>query len=322
MMSKNHRFRFSASTVFYGRAMAWTITALTVLGMVAGIAARGWAQEPTQQPQAEQRQQPTIKWQVGPTTGKLGDIAEISIPEGYAFADKDGAIKILQMTENIPSGRELGVVVSKQSSWFMIFEFRDSGYVKDDEGSKLDAQAILKSLQEGTDEANSERAKHGWKPIHVAGWQRAPYYDPQTHNLTWATLVRGDDPQEGGSVNHEIRILGRRGTMDVDLIASPTDYASLTGTFNTLISGFHYTQGNRYSDFAKGDKVAEYGLTALILGGGAAVALKTGLLAKFWKFIVMGIVAIGAAIKKLFQKIFGKEEKIENPNEQAASQGQ
>jgi uncharacterized membrane-anchored protein len=110
--------------------------------------------------------------------------------------------------------------------------------------------------------------------------------------------------------------------MDVDLIASPTQYASITGTFNSLMSGFHYTQGNRYSDFAKGDKVAKYGLTALILGGGAAVALKTGLLAKFWKFIVMGIVAIGAAIKKFFQTIFGKEEKIEDPNEQAASQGQ
>jgi uncharacterized membrane-anchored protein len=297
------------------------MAAVMALAVITGVAMRGRAQEPAQQ----QQQQPKINWQVGPTTGKLGDLAEITIPEGYAFADKDGAIKILQATENIPSGRELGVVVSKNASWFMIFEFRESGYVKDDEGGKLDSEAILKSLKEGTEDANTERAKHGWKPIHVTGWERQPFYDPQTHNLTWATLVRGDDSQEVGSVNHEIRILGRRGTMEVDLIASPTEYASLTGTFNTLISGFHYTAGNRYSDFAKGDKVAEYGLTALILGGGAAVALKTGLLAKFWKFIVMGIVALGAALKKLWQKIrelFGKEERIEDPNERAASQGQ
>jgi len=325
-MSRNNRVRFSTSTVFHSRAMAWMVAGAMVMAVVAGMAGRGWAQEPAAQPKAEQ-QAPKIAWQVGPTTGKLGDMAEIAIPEGFAFADRDGAVKILQMTQNIPSGRELGVVVSKQGSWFMIFEYRDSGYVKDDD--KLDANAILNSLKEGTEEGNAERSKHGWKPIHVAGWQRQPFYDPQTHNLTWATLVRGDDQQEGGSVNHEIRILGRHGTMEVDLIASPTEYAALTGTFNSLIAGFHYTDGNRYSDFTKGDKVAKYGLTALIVGGAGAVALKTGLLAKLrvllvklWKVFLVGIVAIGAALKKLFQKIFGKEERIEDPNQQAASQGQ
>lgn len=277
------------------------------------------AQEP-----AQQQGQPKvhIDWQDGPATGKLGNIAEINIPEGYRFADKTGAEKVLQLTQNIPSGRELGVLVANDADWFMIFEFDDSGYVKDEEGGSLNGDAILKNLKDNTESANTERSKRGWKPIHITGWQRTPFYDPQTHNLTWATLVRGDNAQEEPAVNHSIRILGRHGTMNVDLVASPAEYAAITGKFNTLMSGFHYTQGNRYSDFTKGDKMAEYGLTALIVGGGAAVALKTGLLAKLWKFIVMLIVGIGAAIKKLFKSIFKNEEKVENPNQQAASQGQ
>jgi uncharacterized membrane-anchored protein len=308
----------------YGRMLRRMAASLLVLCVAAGVALSARAQEPAT------KEEPKIKidWQQGPTTGKLGDIAEIAVPEGYLFTDKAGAEKILQMTQNIPSGRELGALVGKDSGWFMIFEFEDSGYVKDEEGSSLDAEKILKSLQDGTEEANSERAKRGWRPIHVTGWQHPPYYDAQTHNLTWATLVRGDDPQDSGSVNHSIRILGRRGTMNVDLVAGPGEYANLTGKFNSLMADFHYTQGNRYSEFAKGDKVAEYGLTALIVGGGAAVALKTGLFAKLgvlllklWKFILMGLVALGAAIKKVIQAIFGKEEKIEDPNEQAASQG-
>lgn len=308
--------------------LAWMIAGVMVLGVVAGITMRAWAQEPAQ-PTTEQQPKVHIDWQNGPTTGKLGDIAEIAIPEGYKFTDKSGTEKLLQLTHNIVSGHELGAIVADEGDWFMIFEFENSGYVKDDEGGKLDADAILKSLKEGTDESNAERAKHGWRPIHVAGWQKQPFYDPQTHNLTWATLVRGDNPQEEGAVNHSIRVLGRRGTMDVDLIAGPGEYAGLTDKFNSLMAGFHYTEGNRYSDFSKGDKVAEYGLTALIVGGGAAVALKTGLLAKLgillvklWKLILIGLVAIGAAIKKFFQTIFGKEEKIEDPNQQAASQGQ
>jgi uncharacterized membrane-anchored protein len=133
--------------------------------------------------------------------------------------------------------------------------------------------------------------------------------------------VKGDDPASEGSVNHSIRLLGRRGTINVDLVASPGEYAASISDFNTLISGFAYNQGNRYSDFTAGDKVAKYGLAALIAGGAGAVALKTGLLAKLWKLIVVAIAAIAGFIKKIFRSIFGKEEKVEDPSKQAATQG-
>jgi uncharacterized membrane-anchored protein len=296
--------------------------------MVLGVAA-GMALPVSAQPAAKPEPQVKIDWQDGPTTGKLGDVAEITVHKGYHFADKAGAMKVLQLTHNIPSGNELGVLLPGSNDWFMIFEFDDTGYVKDDEQGKLDTDAILKRLKESTENGNEERAKHGWRPLHITGWQTAPFYDPQTHNLTWASLISSEDATKASAVNHSIRILGRRGTMRVDLVASPEKYAALPGQFNSLMADFQFTGGNRYSDFVKGDKVAEYGLTALIVGGGAAVALKTGLLAKLgilllklWKFILMGLIAAGTAIKKFFGKIFGNEEKIEDPNSKAASQGQ
>jgi uncharacterized membrane-anchored protein len=276
-----------------------------------------------QEPQQQQQPQVKIDWQKGPTVGQLGDIAEIKVPQGYLFAGKDGAVKVLQLTHNIPSGRELGVLVpAGDASWFMMFEFDDTGYVKDDDKDKLDADAILKNIQEATDASNEERQKHGWKALHVSGWETPPYYDPLTHNLTWSMRVKSDDPNDLGDVNHRIRLLGRRGTMNVDLVATPSEYAASVSDFNSLISGFSYAQGSRYSDFRPGDKVAKYGLAALIAGGAGAVLLKTGLLAKFWKLIVVGIAALGGFIKKIFNSIFGsKETKIEDPNKQAAAQG-
>lgn len=281
----------------------------------------GTAQEP-QSPQ-QQQQQPKIQWQDGPTVGHLGDIAEIKIPDGYRFTGKQGAQQVLVLTHNIPSGNELGALISKaeNTEWFMIFEFHGTGYVKDDEKDKLDADALLKGMKEGTEQANEDRRKRGWRPLHVVGWDRAPYYDPATHNLTWALRVRGDDPKDEGAVNHSIRLLGRKGNISVDLIASPTEYAASVPEFNNLISGFSYNQGSRYDDFRPGDKVAEYGLAALIAGGAGAVALKTGLLAKLWKLIVLAVAAIAGFIKKIFRAIFGKEEKVEDPSNQAAAQG-
>jgi uncharacterized membrane-anchored protein len=281
----------------------------------------GVSQEPQASPQ--QPPGPKIEWQVGPTVGHLGDIAQINIPQGYRFTGKAGAQQVLVITHNVPNGSELGALIpdSKDADWFMIFEFRDTGYVKDDDKNSLDADALMKNMREATEAGNEERQKRGWRPLHIAGWEKPPFYDPVTHNLTWATRVKGDDPAETGSVNHSIRLLGRRGTVNVDLVAGPTEYAAGITDFNTLISGFSYNQGSRYSDFTAGDKVAKYGLAALIAGGAGAVALKTGLLAKFWKLIVVAFAAIAGFIKKIFKAIFGKEEKVEDPSKSAAAQG-
>ena len=277
-----------------------------------GLAAGQEPQKPAQPPA------PKIDWQDGPTTGKLGDIAEVKVPKGFSFTGKEGTQKLLELTQNVPSGRELGAIVpdSETAHWFITFEFSNTGYVKDDEGDKLDANALLKSLQEGTEDENEQRKQRGWAAFHVTGWEKPPFYDPLTHNLTWAIRGRGDDPRGEMTINHSIRILGRRGTVNVDLVAGPKEYAETITDFNSLISGFSYNQGNRYADFAPGDKVAEYGLGALIVGGAGAVALKTGLLAKFWKFIVVAIAGGAAAIKRFFKSIFRNEEKIEDPSQQ------
>ena len=80
----------------------------------------------------------------------------------------------------------------------------------------------------------------------------------------------------------------------------------------TLIAGFHFQSGQTYAEYRKGDKVAEYGLTALVLGGGAVLAAKSGLFAviakffgKFLKLIIVGAIALGAVIKKFFGSVFG-----------------
>ena len=70
--------------------------------------------------------------------------------------------------------------------------------------------------------------------------------------------------------------------------------------------------GSKYSEWRSGDKVAQYGLTGLITGGLVVGAAKLGILsklgvviAKFAKVIIVGILALGAAIAKFFKGIFG-----------------
>jgi uncharacterized membrane-anchored protein len=74
-----------------------------------------------------------------------------------------------------------------------------------------------------------------------------------------------------------------------------------------LIEVAEFNEGYRYAEFnSKTDRMAEYGLGALIAGG---VAAKLGLFGKLFaillaakKAIILGIVAIGGWIAKLFGK--------------------
>src|SRR4051794_27694660 len=116
-MSNQKRSAFSLAVSRVGGASLMAATLITV-GLTTGVA-HGWAQEPAQ---PEAKPEVRIDWKEGPTTGKLGDVADIDIPEGYRFADKAGAEKVLQVTQNLPSGRELGAIVAQDAYWFMIFE--------------------------------------------------------------------------------------------------------------------------------------------------------------------------------------------------------
>jgi uncharacterized membrane-anchored protein len=251
-----------------------------------------------------------IPWQKGPTIGKLGRRAEVKVPEDCGFVDEKGVVKLLEATQNIAQGNELGGMVcsvpGSESYWMVFFSFDDVGYIKDDEKDQLDADKLLASLRENTERANEIRAERGWGGFHVTGWERAPYYDSVTHNLTWA--IRGEDDENQSSLNHNVRLLGREGVMSVELVVSPDNFAASMQGFETVLAGFNYGPGNRYSEWRQGDKVATYGLTALVAGGAGAMAAKSGLLGKLWKVIVAGAVALAAAVKKLFNKLTGKED--------------
>lgn len=239
----------------------------------------------------------SIEWK-SEGSAPLGGMATLNVPSGFRFTGTAGTVKMLEANGNLPSGSELGYITPQDMSWFAVFQFEGSGYVKDDEKDKLDAAAILKQLREGQAEGNKERAKRGKSTLDVLGWHTPPFYNPQTHNLEWAIRLRSS---EGGeSINYKTKLLGRRGVMDVVLACDEAQLSAAVLEYQKLLKGFAYKKEESYAAFTKGDKVAKYGLTGLIVGGGVLALAKTGLLAKFWKFIVAGVVVVGAFIKRIF----------------------
>ena len=101
-------------------------------------------------------------------------------------------------------------------------------------------------------------------------------------------------------VNFNTRVLGRGGVMSAVLVSSPDGLNESIGEFKDALASFEYLPGQKYAEYKPGDKIAKYGLAALITGGAAAIAVKTGL----WKVILGGLIAgwkfIAAAAVALF----------------------
>jgi uncharacterized membrane-anchored protein len=301
----------SASNRRWRRTLSVTVVACALLGV---RAAR--AQAPTAADSAEMKKRrakfDSIEWLTGPSKGRLGEIGEIDVPQGCKLTQERGALTYLELTENIPDGNEVGLLRCADASnadrhWFVIYTYDESGHVKDDEKGHLDANAILTSLREGTDEANLERKKRGWAEMHIDAWVRPPYYDEKTHNLTWS--FKAGDSDGGTVVNESVRLLGRGGVLRADLVLNPTQVDSVAPYFDKVMLSTTFVPGSRYSEWKSGDKVAAYGLTALIAGGAGAVAMKSGLFAKLgaalvglWKLIAAAFLALSTRIKSLFKR--------------------
>lgn len=240
----------------------------------------------------------SISW-ITEGKGQLGSRAEIEIPEGYRYTASAGTIKLMQYYGNLTSGEELGYITPEDMEWFAVFEFEDIGYVKDDEKDKLNPDEILDSLKEGQKQANEELTRLGMSTLTVVGWHTPPFYNTDTNNLEWAIKLATSDGEE--ILNYKTKILGRRGVMDVVLVCSEEQLATVVPEYQMLLTGFSYKESEKYASFTDGDKIAEYGLVGLIAGGGLLVAAKSGLLAKLWQPIAAGLLIVGAFIKRIFK---------------------
>jgi uncharacterized membrane-anchored protein len=239
-----------------------------------------------------------LSWQTE-GTGSLGSRADLAIPPGYRFLPGGDASKLMKFYGNLSDGSELGFIAPDNLEWFAVFEFEDVGYVKDDEKDKLDADEILKQLKAGQEAANEELTRLGHSTLNVLGWHTPPFYNTETNNLEWAIRLSSSD---GGEIlNYKTKLLGRRGVMDVVLVCGEEQLATVIPQYQSLLNGFDYKKEESYAAFTQGDKIAEYGLIGLVAGGGLLVAAKSGLLAKFWKPILAGIVIVGAFIKRIFR---------------------
>ena len=251
-----------------------------------------------------------LNYQKGEITLRDG-LARIHVPPGFRYINAADSNTVLsKIWGNPPNTSTLGMLVPSdlsvagQDGWGVIITYDEDGYVKDDDAAKIDYTKLLKEMQESTHAGNAEREKEGYAPIELVGWATPPRYDKATHKMYWAKELKfGNSPES--TLNYNIRILGGKGVLVLNAVASMGQLREIEQAAPQILAMVDFQQGNRYVDFNKStDKVATYGIAALVAGGvlakvGAFKALIPILLAAK-KFVIVGIVAVVAFFKRLF----------------------
>ncbi len=256
-----------------------------------------------------------------------GGLAHLNTPSGFSYLDKQNAKKLLTDLWNNPEDPDiLGVLVpsdkkiNSPDEWAIVISYEDIGHVKDDDASDINYDDLLKQMQESTIEANKVRMQQGFDTVSIIGWAQKPFYDATNHKLHWAKEARfGSD--EINTLNYNIRILGRRGVLVLNVVASINDLQLVKQHINNITASCDFISGNKYDDFnSSTDKIAEYGVAGLIAGG---VMAKAGLFAKIgffllklWKIIAIALVGTFSILRKKIAGLFKRKEQFVLSDEQ------
>jgi uncharacterized membrane-anchored protein len=293
-------------SLFRTRTVALLFSLLIGIGGTPAVSAAG------DQGSDVERIEKSLQWRQGEIA--IGDnLARLNVPPTFRFiGPKDASAVLTSLWGNPPSeANVLGMIFpaaiepSDRSSWGVVITYEADGYVKDDDAATINYNDLLKQLQKSIEDQNNQRMKAGYTAVHLVGWAARPHYNRDSHKLYWAKELSFDDVPEN-TLNYNIRVLGRRGVLVLNAVAAMTQYPEIERQMPQVIAMADFAPGNRYTDFTPGnDKVAGYGLAALIAGGVAAKAgFFKGILALLLaakKLIIVGIAALGAFLARTFR---------------------
>jgi uncharacterized membrane-anchored protein len=251
-----------------------------------------------------------LNYQTGHIELTEGDIA-LEVPKNYRFLNASDARKVLEDAWGNPEDSStLGMIVpageqATSSAYAVELSYDADGYISDKDAASTNYGEMLKTMQQDARDGNDDRVKAGYDKISLIGWADAPRYDPGTHKMYWAKELKFGEA-ETNTLNYNVRVLGRRGVLNMNAIGDMSDLSMIKTDMQNILTIANFKPGARYEEYNPAtDKLAEYGLAAMVAGG---VAVKTGLFAKliagllaFKKLLIPAVLGIGALASKLLK---------------------
>lgn len=301
--------------------MRWSrsISALFAWALLASAAVAATEPQLSPQEQAELAKFQRIAAGLHPQYGEVkiaSADATLHLGREYYFLPANEARTVLVDAWHNPpevAAKAMGIIFPAgtnfvNAGWAAVITYHPDGFVDDKDAKSTDYDEMLKQAHDAEGDLNARRKEGGFEPIHLVGWAQPPYYDQGHHTLVWARDLKFGTESED-TLNYDLRALGRRGVLSMNIIAPMSKLAEVRGAAAKLQNIGTFDTGARYQDYRAGsDKTAEYTVGGLVAAGlGVLAAKKLGLLAlglvffkKFIAIILAAVAGAGAWLRRMF----------------------
>ena len=187
-------------------------------------------------------------------------------------------------------------------------KFNNDGYVKLDDWKDLKPDDLIRQKKENANINNEKRREIGVDLVENVEWIEYPSLDYNSNSVSYSFKVSWSDGSQ--NMNKFLIILGRNGFSEFEIVSTygiEEEFKAARELSYFLQNNFRYNPQFEYKDYKPGDKVAAYGIAALVatsLGvkglakaGGILVALK-----KFWFILLLPFIF-------LFKLVTGRKNK-------------
>jgi len=277
------------------------VPAAFLAGAFAVLVAPALAETRSEHQSTAKQQLAKMHWAAG--TQKLAQShGTFAVPRGGTMVSGAEAVRADNLINGTDDTSTEGFAEFNHRSLYL--SYSNEGFVTADDWKDVNADDLLKNIREATEQSNEQRAKHGVGALHIDGWVQKPAFDAARKSVRWVTRAHDD---RGSLVNAVALQLGRHGYERFTLVSNGSDPKGDAAQLAAAVNAYRFDKGFRFSDYVPGDKLAGYGIAALVgTAAGATIAKTVGfgalllLIKKF--FLVLVALAIGAFqyLKRMF----------------------
>ena len=205
---------------------------------VAALSAQKFQETP--QNLTPQQMEARLHYQTGQVKLR-GGLATLELPAEFRYLDPRETDLVIRAWGNPPNNETLGMIVPaganvfQAESWAVVITYDEDGFVKDDDAATVNYDDLLGKMQRALRGENEERRRRGYPEIELVGWAEPPRYDSAAHKLYWAKDLRfGTEAVH--TLNYNIRVLGRRGVLVLNAVASMDQLAAVRRDMTKVIA--------------------------------------------------------------------------------------
>lgn len=204
-----------------------------------------------------------LHWKRGPGTYALADShARITLPQDVAIVTGADAARMAFLLQGIEQPQTVAIAQSRTTDAIVYIDYDDEGFVTDEDWSDIDPDALLRDMRAAREAASDERRRNGGPgAMYTVDWLILPTYDPAKKEARWAIQFSTNGQL---FANLQVIRLGRYGYHRMSWAGPASGVDSTPHFLQTMLDSYSYDEGYRYSDHVEGDKVAGFGIAALV----------------------------------------------------------